>query len=142
MRYAGYERYQDKQSQNPDPDKPEFHWLHQSTTLPKLLLEQREKLKAELPPGCCRLVEYLFTHQGARTDFTARAICVCNVSDLVSKNRMRLHNMGLSLCCAKISNVNRYGYSTTIGTWWLLITDPEKWGTDPPPIPAAVNDEG
>lgn len=97
-------------------------------SLPELTPAQRRSLlTADLTPSCIRLVEYLFKHQGSRTDTLSSHCASINVPDVFMKNRSRLASIGLNVFCDTVKSINRYDAKTVIGTWWLIIEDHKKW---------------
>lgn len=78
-----------------------------------------------------RVIKYLFAHQGSRTDHIAAICAAGNVSDAVIGHNKRhteaLKRIGLSAYCEKVKSVNRFGRKTTIGIWWVEISDQSKW---------------
>ena len=97
-------------------------------SLPEITPAQRRSLlTAELMPSCIRLVEYLFKHQGSRTDTLSQHCAVSNVPDVFLKSRCILSRLGLNVACDVVKSINRYNAKTVIGTWWLVIEDHKKW---------------
>jgi hypothetical protein len=97
-------------------------------SLPEITPAQRRSLlAAELMPSCIRLVEYLFKHQGSRTDTLSQHCAVANVPDVFMKSRHTLSKLGLNIACDVVKSINRYDTKTVIGTWWLVIEDYKKW---------------
>ena len=99
--------------------------------LPKLNQEQDNALATNLSPACYRVSRVIFSNQGLRTDTINQKCAVGNLSDAVigfeKIQTAILDSIGLRITCEVVSARNRFGQKCSIGTWWIAITDHEKW---------------
>ena len=99
--------------------------------LPALTPEQETALANNLSFGCYRVARFLFRKQGERTDTINQQCGVANVSDTVKGTEkaqtVALDRIGLAIDCEMVPAKNRYGSKGVIGTWWLTVTDQQKW---------------
>jgi hypothetical protein len=99
--------------------------------LPALTPEQDSVLASHLSFGCYRVAKFLFSKQGERTDTINQQCGVANVSDTVKGTEKAqtaaLDRIGLTITCELIPAKNRYGSKSVIGTWWITISNQQKW---------------
>jgi hypothetical protein len=100
-------------------------------TLPDLSPGQDNVLANNLSFSCYRVARFLFSKQGERTDVISPSCAVSNVSDTVigfdKAQTAALDRIGLTIHCELIPAKNRYGSKCVIGSWWLTVTDQQKW---------------
>ena len=105
-------------------------------SLPPITNEQRKRLSRLNGYAAYRMVDYLLSNQGARTDAISPAIAVRNPPDTAMKMRAQLNSFGLNIDCDLMKTKNRYGKGIRIGVWFISVIDFAKWfGTK------AINDE-
>jgi hypothetical protein len=100
-------------------------------TLPDLSPEQDNVLANNLSFSCYRVARFLFSKQGERTDVISPSCAVSNVSDTVigfeKAQTAALDRIGLAIHCELVPARNRYGSKSVIGSWWITISNQQKW---------------
>ena len=95
--------------------------------LPPITNEQRKRLSRLSGYAAYRMVDYLLSNQGARTDAISPAIAIRNPPDTAMKMRAQLNSFGLDIDCSLMKTKNRYGKDIRIGVWFLTVIDFAKW---------------
>jgi len=73
--------------------------------------------EANLPANLARLVLFLISNNGSRTDTISASVAIGNVSDTYTKPKQKeqLRQLGLVINCEILPAANRYGALTTMG---------------------------
>jgi hypothetical protein len=88
--------------------------LDLSTPPPALIREIKE---AHLPANLERLVLFLISNNGSRTDVISESQAIGNVSDCYTKpkQKQQLRQLGLGIECKILPACNRFGAATVMG---------------------------
>ena len=96
-----------------------------STSL--LTNSQKQRLRRLKGFSSYRFIHYLLDYQGETTAVVRQAIGVANVPDIAFKVRPQLLAMGLNVECRGRTITNKYGQTITVGCWFLLVDDINRW---------------